>query len=116
MPRRFLVSFCLLSSGGAIETSVRSLGGGRVDEDGSGEVFAPQEMKICSASMHSREAADHVSGLMRHVRSRVSEFDLRFFSRAHRSKFHLLERDTTVPALKEIKPPRFIPRVRYTRA
>ena len=53
--------------------------------------------------MRSREAADHVSGLMRHVRSRVSEFDLRFFSRAHRSKFHLLERDTTVPALKEMK-------------
>ena len=37
-------TFCWLSSGGAIETSVRSLGGGRVDEDGSGEVFAPQEM------------------------------------------------------------------------
>ena len=85
-----------------------------MDEDGSGEVFAPQEMKFTRlASMHSREAADHVSGLMRHVRSRVSEFDLRFFSRAHRSKFHLLESDTTVPALKEIKPPRFISRVHY---
>jgi hypothetical protein len=29
-------------------------------------------------------------------------FQLRFFSRAHRSKFHLLECDTTVPALKEM--------------
>jgi len=83
-----------------------------VDEDGSGEVFAPQEMKFTRmASMRSREAADHVSGLMRHIRSHG--FLLRFFSRAHRSKFHLLERDTTVPALKEMAAFLSISRVQY---
>jgi len=32
----------------------------------------------------------------------LRESFLRFFSRAHQSKLHLPERDTTVPALKEI--------------
>ena len=99
---------CPPRSSGAIDASVRSLGGGAgVGQSESGHAAALQEMGWTSHSfvffsLRSREAADNVSG-----RRATSAHFLPFrhpyvFSRAQRLKPHLLERDPAVPKLKEI--------------